>query len=252
MVPSAEERFRAKVKRRGGHEVWTGSRDDRGVGMVRIDRKLKTVQRAAWEFAYGRVDAGVRVNTCADERACVTVTHLSLSPTTPKPAPVPRRRRGTGSLREVRPEVWEITVTDGTSAGRRRRRIVTVHGRRRDAEEELDRVRGLLARDDLGDLRIRELVGRYLEDLDGNTRGSGQDRRLLAEILEPALGSEIAALATTGQIQRSLEDTIASGAEPSDARDALRLLRRAYQWATLRGIHDNDPTAEINTRWLGR
>ncbi|HVM54303.1 MAG TPA: hypothetical protein VM262_14010, partial [Acidimicrobiales bacterium] len=63
-MPSPEERFRAKVKRRGGHEVWTGSRDSRGVGMVRIDGKLRTVQRATWEFAHGPLPAGVRVNTC--------------------------------------------------------------------------------------------------------------------------------------------------------------------------------------------
>jgi hypothetical protein len=251
-VPSAEERFRAKVQRRGGHEVWTGSRDDRGVGMVRIDGKLKTVQRAAWEFAYGPVEAGARVNTCASERACVTVAHLSLSPTTGKPA-ARRRRRGTGSVREVRPGTWEITVTDGTTAGQRRRRALTVHGDRRDAEAELDRVRTLLARDDLGDLRIRELVGRYLEDLDGSARrGRNHDADLLAGVLDPALGEEIAAIARPLQIQRGLEHSAAIGTPLPDVRDALRLLRRSYQWAIDRNLHNDDPTAHIDTRWLGR
>src|SRR5688572_28325401 len=126
-MPSAEERFRAKVERRGGHDVWTGSRDERGVGMVRIDGKLRTVQRAAWEFAHGPLEPVVRVNTCAVERACVTVALLSLSPraATP-PTTARRRRRGTGSLREVRPNVWEIAITDGSSSGRARR-FVTVH-----------------------------------------------------------------------------------------------------------------------------
>ena len=251
-MPSSEERFQAKVKRRGGHDVWIGSTDQRGVGMVRIDGKLKTVQRAAWEFAYGPVDAGVRVNTCAVERACVTVAHLSLSPTAAKPV-ARRRRRGTGSLREVRPEVWEITVADGASAGRRRRRVVTMHGSRRDAEAELDRVRTLLARDDLGDLRIRELVGRYLEDLDGPTpRSRNRDRELLDDILDPALGNEIAAIASPGHIQRALEDIAATGRPLPDVRDALRLLRRSYQWANTRRLHDDDPTKNIDTRWLGR
>jgi hypothetical protein len=250
-VPSAEERFQAKTERRRGHDVWTGSRDARGVGMVRIDGKLKTVQRAAWEFAYGPLGAGVRVNTCAAERACVTVAHLSLSPAPAKRAT--RRRRGTGSLREVRPGTWEITVTDGTSAGRRRRRAVTVHGTRRDAEAELDRVRTLLARDDLGDLRIRELVGRYLEDLDGPTaRGRNRDQQLLAEILDPALGADIAAIANPGQIERALADIAATGTPLPDIRDALRLLRRSYQWASTRNLHNDDPTAPIDPRWLGK
>lgn len=251
-MPSSEERFQAKVKRRGGHDLWTGSTDHRGVGMVRIDGKLKTVQRAAWEFAYGPVDTGVRVNTCAVERACVTIAHLSLSPAAAKPV-AHRRRRGTGSLREVRPETWEITVTDGTSAGRRRRRAMTVHGDRRDAEAQLDGLRTLLARDNLGDLRVRELVGRYLEDIDGPTiRGRNRDRDLLADILDPALGAEIAAIASPIQIQRALEDIAATGTPLPDVRDALRLLRRSYQWAGLRGLHHEDPTANIDTRWLGR
>lgn len=250
-MPSAEERFQAKTERRRGHDVWTGSRDARGVGMVRIDGKLKTVQRAAWEFAYGPVDSGVRVNTCAVERACVTVAHLSLSPAPAKRAT--RRRRGTGSLREVRPGTWEITVTDGMSAGRRRRRAVTVHGTRRDAEAELDRVRNLLARDDLGDLRIRELVGRYLEDLDGPTaRGRNSDRHLLAEILDPAIGGDIAAITSSLQIQRALENAAADGTPLPDVREALRLLRRSYQWANAGNLHNEDPTAPIDTRWLGR
>lgn len=251
-MPSSEERFQAKVKRRAGHDVWTGSTDHRGVGMVRIDGKLKTVQRAAWEFAYGPVDAGVRVNTCAVERACVTIAHLSLSPAAAIPVSR-RRRRGTGSVREVRPGTWEINVTDGTSAGRRRRRAMTVHGDRRDAETQLDRLGTLLARDDLGDLRIRELVGRYLEDLDGPTaRGRNRDRALLADILDPALGSEIAAIASPVQIQRALENYAATGPPLPDVRDALRLLRRSYRWAATRSLHHKDPTADIDTRWLGR
>lgn len=251
-MPSSEERFQAKVKRRGAHDVWTGSIDRRGVGMVRIDGKLKTVQRAAWEFAYGPVGVGVRVNTCATERACVTIAHLSISPTTTKSADR-RRRRGTGSMREVRQGTWEINVTDGIIAGRRRRRSMTVHGDRRDAESELRRLRTLLTRDDLGDLRVRELVGRYLEDLDGPTaRGRNRDRDLLADILDRALGSEIAAIASPVQIRGALEDIAATGTPLPDVRDALRLLRHSYQWATTRNLHDDDPTADIDTRWLGR
>lgn len=52
-MPSAGERFRAKTTRRGDHEAWTGSKDRRGVGMVRIDGlcdpALKPCHRSAVE-----------------------------------------------------------------------------------------------------------------------------------------------------------------------------------------------------------
>src|SRR5437870_551913 len=115
-MPSAEERFRAKVVRRRGHEVWTGSVDHRGVGMVRIDGKLRTVQRAAWEFAYGPLPEGARVNTCAGERACVRIEHLSLTPSAAAsrtPTSGARRAKGSGSIRQLRVGVWEVAVADG-------------------------------------------------------------------------------------------------------------------------------------------
>jgi hypothetical protein len=252
-VPSAEERFRAKVKHRGGHDIWTGSRDHRGVGMVRIDGKLRTAQRAAWEFAHGPVEAGARVNTCAVDRACVAVSHLSLSPAAAtEPTTVRRRRRGTGSVRELRPGAWEIAFTiDPPIDGRAPRRHMTVEGDRDDAVAELERIRSLLARDDLGDLRIRELVGRYLDDLHRGPAATG-DHDLLHDILEPALGSEIAALATTGHIHQALDNQAKHGAPLPDVRDALRLVRASYRWAIARRLHDEDPTADIDTRWLGR
>ena len=252
-MPSPEERFLAKVKRRGGHDIWTGSRDHRGVGMVRIDGKLRTAQRAAWEFAYGALEPGARVNTCAVDRACVTVSHLSLSPAAvTAPTTARRRRRGTGSVREVRPGVWEIAFTlDRPTDGRAPRQHLMIEGTRDDATAELDRIRSLLARDDLGDLRIRELVGRYLDDLHRGPVAT-RDHELLHDILEPTLGNEIAALATTSHIHRALENHAKQGAALPDIRDALRLLRRSYQWAITRRLHHEDPTADIDTRWLGR
>jgi len=244
-MPSAEERFRAKVKRRGEHDVWTGSRDSRGVGMVRIDGKLKTVQRAAWEFARGPLAPGVRVNTCAAERACVTVTHLSLSPISAA-RPPRRRRKGTGSLRELRPGVWEIAVSDRHA--HRRRRSATIHGTRQDAETALARLVELVVRNDIGDLRVRELVGRYLEA----AGPAPDDLALLHEVAEPALGTDLAALATSARIEQALEAAARGGSPLPHLREALRLVRRSYRWAAQQGWCNTDPTADIDARWLGR
>jgi hypothetical protein len=254
-MPSARERFEAKVERHDSHAVWTGARDARGVGMVRIDGKLRTVQRAAWEFEHGPLPPGVRVNTCATERACTRIDHLSLSPTTSR-QPSPPRRRRTGSLREVRPDVWEVAVTDATTpAGRPRRRFLTVHGNRPAAERALADLVAATSRHDLGDLRIRELVGRYLEATPTNRVGRGSkehDQQLLCDVITPNLGNELAALATGDDIERAFEAAAANDIPPSDVRDAVRLLRRSYQWAKQQRWCCDDPTADIDTRWLAR
>ena len=246
-MPSAEERFRAKVLRRADHEVWLGSTDHRGVGMVRIDGKLRTVQRAAWEFAFGPLPEGARVNTCAGHRACVTLSHLSLNTPVTPPAPRTRRRRkGTGSIREVRPGSWEIAITDPSIQGGRR--FATIEGDRRHAEAALERVLESVPRGDLGDLRVGELVQRYLDATSTAERGV----TLMREVIAPTLGRDLAALATTAHIERSIATAARDGTPLPDARDAVRLLRRSYQWAIKQGWATEDPTADIETRWLGR
>lgn len=251
-MASAEERFWAKVERRDDHDVWTGACDQRGVGMVRTDGRLRTVQRAAWEFAYGPLPLGARVNSCAAERACVRVGHLSLagSPLRQRP-PLARRRRGSGSLREVRPGTWEIAIPEGTTpSGDSRRRYLTVHGTRADAESALNTLVQVTRRTDLGDLRIRELVARYLDWLaDGRLdAGVERDRAVLHAVVEPALGAELAALVSSLDIETALRGAATNDVSPEKLRDALRLLRRTYRWAIQRRWCADDPTSGIPTR----
>jgi len=252
-MPSAEERFQAKVERRRGHDVWTGSTDHRGVGMVRIDGKLRTVQRAAWEFAYGPLPAGARVNTCADERACVRIDHLSLTPP-PATAHIPtsgaRRPNRTGSIRHLRAGVWEITITDGKHPdGRPRRRSATVHGDRGDAERAAARLAAGV-RTDLGDLRVRELVGRLLDERaqDGE-QGLERERHCLHEIIDPAVGDVLAADLSALDVERAFAGVYRSlGADHT--RLALGLVRDAYRWAIQQRWCDENPTAGITIRTL--
>lgn len=84
------ERFEALVARRGAHHRWTGSPDPRtGTGQFRIDGKLRTAQRAAWELQVGPIPAGVRVRACPEDPRCVRVEHLSLEASRRKIAPTP-------------------------------------------------------------------------------------------------------------------------------------------------------------------
>lgn len=240
-----EERFQAKLEERGEHVVWTGAVDRAGTGLVRIDGRLRTVQRAAWEFAHGPLADDDRVLACPAERACVRIEHLRLAPRR-QPVRASRRRRGTGSMREVRPGVWRITVSDGPgSDGRLRRRHQTVYGDENDALEAL----ALLAETAneptrLGDLRVRELIDRYLCWL-----APGQDvarlRRLATTRIEPAIGLEYAALLEGALIEQVMKRLPAEGASEDEIRATYRLLHDTYAWARRRRWTRVDPLRDL-------
>lgn len=248
-MPSPEERFQDKVITRDGHDIWTGSTDHRGAGMVRINGKLRTVQRAAWAFAHGPLPLDARVNSCATQRACVRLDHLSLARTpTPPPSPAPRQRRpkGTGSIRAVRPGVWEVVTSHGkTDDGRPRRRSLTIHGTRHDAETAAAAL-AATARHDLGDLRVRELIGRHLEQ---RTHGTSleRDKRILHDIIEPALGDILAAELEPSSVDHHLRG-IYRAVGTADTKLALSVLRSAYQWAMRQGWCKEDPTTDMTIR----
>ncbi|HEX2039875.1 MAG TPA: HNH endonuclease [Acidimicrobiales bacterium] len=229
-----EARFRAKVERRDGHDVWTGATDAKGTGLVRIDGRLRTVQRAVWEFARGPLSPGERVLACAGEKGCVRIDHLRLAPKR-QTTHASRRRRGTGSMREMRPGVWRLTVSDGPgSDGQPRRRHRTVHGDEHDALEDL----ALLAETTneptrLGDLRVRELVDRYLCWL-APARNVARLRRLAAARIEPAIGLEYAALVDGALIDGLLRRLRTEGAGDDEIRATYRLLHDTYAWARRR------------------
>lgn len=85
------------------------------------------------------------------------------TPSDVDPAPPPRRRRGSGSKREVGPGVWQLMVSDGAGrSGRPRRRTMRVHGPEALADEVLKAfAETAIAPSRLGDLRVRELIDRY-------------------------------------------------------------------------------------------
>jgi hypothetical protein len=249
-VGAAEERFRAKVRTRRGHDIWTGARDERGTGLVRINNKLKTAQRAAWEFAHGPLPADARVLACPAERACVRLEHLRLAdvPTPSGPERAPRAPRGAGTKREIRPGVWELAIGIGTGPdGRARRRYLRVHGDERDAEaalEDLSETAHGPTR--LGDLRVRELLDRYLTWLDDGADPTVRRlRQLTRDVAEPAIGHDFAALLDSPEIAELLEARHRAGASTRELRELLELIGDAYRWARRRRWTNRNPTADI-------
>jgi integrase len=117
---SLAERFEAKVDRSGEHHLWTGARLADGSGQLKVDGRVTTARRVAWELAYGPLDDGLEIRACPEDPACVRIKHLSLRGQRDRKQ---RATRGTGSKTEVRPGVWKLTVTAGRYADGRVRRL---------------------------------------------------------------------------------------------------------------------------------
>ncbi|MFN0091574.1 MAG: tyrosine-type recombinase/integrase [Acidimicrobiales bacterium] len=136
MGPAADS-FESKIDRSGCHHLWTGSKSARGAGQVRIGGKLHTAARIAWERAHGAVPEGAKVLSCPAEPACVRVEHLHLKHE--KAKDIGRRStRGSGSMSQLGPDTWKLTVDAGRDGDGRRRRVYrTARGTRADATRAL-------------------------------------------------------------------------------------------------------------------
>lgn len=117
MALSLAERFERQVDRTGHHHIWLGARNpSRGTGRMKVDGKDSTAHRVAWELALGALPSGAKVTPCAEEPACVRIDHLRLVGGRQGDRPGRRASKGSGSKREVRPGVWELSVTAGRDA----------------------------------------------------------------------------------------------------------------------------------------
>lgn len=220
--------------------------------MVRIGGRLRTVQRAAWEFTHGPLPDGVKVLSCPVERACVRVEHLRLLEPNAMPVPMGRRGRSTGTKREVQPGVWELAVSRGPGpSGMSRRRWERFAGTADEADARLARLaESVRLPDRMGDLRVRELLDRYLTwtDEDGGEPALVRRRRLVDEVIEPALGRRIAILLDEDDIDGFLRAQHAAGLSDRDVRDLRGVLHDAYRWAQGRRWISHNPVTGVAVR----
>lgn len=125
MATSLSERFNRRVDRTGDHHVWLGAVNaDRGTGRLKVDGTNTTAHRVAWTLAHGIVPEGAQVLPCPDVPLCVRVEHLSILGTDGSSAERPRAPKGADSKREVRPGVWQLTVTAERDADGDQRRAL--------------------------------------------------------------------------------------------------------------------------------
>ncbi len=176
--------------------------------------------------------------------------HLRLD--RPQSATPPRRQRRTGSKREVKPGVWELAVSLGTGPdGRSRRRYRTVNGSEDDADIALtDLAETTQGPTRLGDLRVRELLDRYLTWLDDGSAIAPVEsyRRIADTVIESACGRDFAALLDTADIDVLLRTAYSRGASPQELKEILTLLADTYRWARGRQWTSRNPTADTRVR----
>ena len=108
-------RFERMVDRTGEHHLWLGRTNSaRCTGVIKVNKVDVTAHRVAWELAHGPLPPKARVLACPDNPACVRLDHLRLDGAIDNNrSRRTRARKGTGSMRLIRPGTWELRVTVG-------------------------------------------------------------------------------------------------------------------------------------------
>lgn len=73
-----EEKIALKAEWRGACLIWTGTRDVRGYGRIRIGGKWLRAHRVAFELLRGPIPEGMVLMHSCDTPACINIAHLSV------------------------------------------------------------------------------------------------------------------------------------------------------------------------------
>jgi hypothetical protein len=248
-VRSVEERFEAKVDRRGDHHRWLATTGHDGTPQMKVNGRLTTARRVAWELAGRPLPPRVTISACEQDPTCVRIEHLGLGRRR-RPGPLatvgPARQRspkGTGTLRQIRAGVWELAVTATDGSGRRYRRI---EGNREHAATALAsfavEAGGRAA-------TVEALAGAYFAHL--RTAGrSPQTMRRYHQLWRDWLALDLAHLQpgalTRTSIERTLRHMAASGQSPSSVHQAAVIISGCLTWARSQGQLRRNPSLALH------
>lgn len=74
---SLSEKLLTKTNPVGDCLVWTGQKNKKGYGQLRIDGRLQRAHRLMYELHHGEIQPGAVVMHSCDNPACVAIAHLS-------------------------------------------------------------------------------------------------------------------------------------------------------------------------------
>jgi hypothetical protein len=236
-VGSLIDRFEALVDRSADHHLWLGAVDRQHTPQIRVDGRLTTARRVAWQLAHGPIPPGARIAACPAHPRCVRTDHLHLGsrPRAPQLSPpIAVRRRaphGSGTAREVRHGVWKLTVTM-PGGGRINRTIYgnADHARQRLAVFAVEQRGGARTLDLLVAAHHAQLVDRGLASVTLR-----RYEQLWRQWLSPTLGRIHPEQLTRTDVERVLVAMAAAGQSPSSIRQAAIVIAAATQWANERG-----------------
>lgn len=244
-MASVEARLASKSERSGDHVLWSGAVDARGVGLIKIERRTTTVRRVAWELVHGPLPPATRVLVCCDEPTCIAADHLVLAggeepDAAPTPPARPRRQRGSGSMRERSPGVWELAVVHGVHAdGRPHRALRTFRGPAVEASKvlaafvvELDK-EGMPERSARrGGLTVDDLVQEYWVYAESQGRAHSTlvaYRDVYKHWVRPPLGDLRAERVSQRDLDRAFGAMRTAGQSHSRMNQAKVVLSNAYK-----------------------
>lgn len=261
MRPPVKQRFETFIDRKADHDRWIGaSRPDTGTGRFRVGGKEVPAHRVAWELANGALPPGTRIAPCPGDPACVRVEHLRLADE-PHPEPLPRKgrgRKGGGSMRQVRPGVWELTAPMGRGPDGRSHRIyrtvsapsASAAGRELAAFVAEVGAQGLPVRQESRGLTLDEAVGQFLDEHLAGEKGREERtivdyRRLHNRWFAPELGRRRVRDIDEAMIDRAFGRMRAAGLSRSRLNHAKSLYAPFFRWAKARRIISRNPMAEF-------
>ncbi len=237
------ERLAAKTDTSGAHHRWLGATAADGTPQIRVNGRLTTVRRVVWEQTHGILGAGVTVAACPDDPRCVRLEHLSLGrkprqrPEADTPPRAPGRSGyGTGSKREVRPGVWQISAGSGPN-----RRWRTIRG---DADDAALALAGLVAETSGTAGTLDGLIATYLTHLEAEGRRPTTTRRyhqLWRQWLSPTLTGLRPATLDVPDLEAALDTMANAGQSHSSIHQAAVLLSGALTWAQRQGQLKTNP-----------
>lgn len=159
------------------------------------------------------------------------------------------RSRGTGSLRQRRPDVWELRVALGPdlTTGRSLVRSLTVHGDREDAQAalarwaaEADAVRA--GRCAAPGISVADLLDRWLTAQHGWRPSTLIGYRSVVRALRAApIGARRASQVAPPVVRALAQGWAATGTGQATVAARVRCLRSAFGWAYREGILDAPP-----------